>query len=94
MSEELKQRITAKAAKVSRCKARIEKFRQNKLFKNNQGRFYDELNGTAETNIAPDKGSSTEFWSKIWSEPAEHKKDAEWLKTVKEEIEIELKWRK
>ena len=89
VSEELKQRITAKAAKISRFKARIEQFRQNNLFKNNQGRFYDELNGTAETNIAPDKGSSIEFWSKIWSEPAEHKKDAEWLKTVKEEIEID-----
>ena len=89
VSEELKQRITAKAAKISRFKARIEQFRQNNLFKNNQGRFYDELNGTAETNIAPDKGSSIEFWSKIWSEPAEHKKDAEWLKTVKEEIVID-----
>ena len=89
VSEELKQRITAKAAKVSRYKARVEQFGQNNPFKNNQGRFYDELKGTAETNIAPDKGSSTEFWSKIWSEPAEHKKDAKWLRTVKEEIEVD-----
>ena len=89
VSEELKQRITVKAAKVSRYKARIEQFGQNILFKNNQGRFYDRLNRTAEANILPDKGNSTEFWSKLWSEPAEHKKDAEWLKTVNEEIEVD-----
>ena len=51
VSEELRQRITAKSSKVSRYKARVEQFRQNNLFKNNQGRFYDELNGTTETNV-------------------------------------------
>ena len=34
--EELKQRITAKTAKLKRYEGRINQFRQNKLFQNNQ----------------------------------------------------------
>ena len=43
--EELKQRITAKAAKMKRYKGRINQFRQNKLFRNNQKRLFEELGG-------------------------------------------------
>ena len=50
VSKELRQNKTAKSSKVSRYKTRIEQFRQNDLFKNNQGRVYDELDGVIETN--------------------------------------------
>ena len=39
----------------------MEQFRQKDRFKNTEDRFYDELNGTVETNMAPDNGSATEF---------------------------------
>ena len=89
MSEELKQRITAEPFKVSRYKARVEQFLQNNLFKNNQGEFYDDLNGTTETNVIPERETSIDFWSKIWNVLAEHKNDAEWQRTVKTEIKAE-----
>ena len=42
-TEELKQRITAIAAKVTRYQERVDSYRQNRLFENNQRQFYREL---------------------------------------------------
>ena len=39
------------------------------------------MNGQTE---APDPKGSTEFWSKLWSEPVEQNRDSEWLKKMKE----------
>ena len=41
--EELKQTITAIAAKVRRCQRRVDGYRQNRVFENNQRQFYREL---------------------------------------------------
>ena len=41
--EELKQRITTIAAKVRRYQGRVDSYRQNRLFENNQRQFYREL---------------------------------------------------
>ena len=46
--EELKQRITAIAAKVRRYQGRVDSYRQNRLFENNQRQFYKELNQEEE----------------------------------------------
>ena len=42
--EELKQRITTIAAKVTRYQGRLDSYRQNSLFENNEKQFYRELN--------------------------------------------------
>ena len=41
------------------------------------------MNGQTE---APEPKGSTEFWSKLWSEPVHHNRDFEWLKKVKEKL--------
>ena len=46
--EELKQRITAIAAKVRRNQGRIDSHRQNILFENNRRQFYRELDQEEE----------------------------------------------
>ena len=46
--EELKQRITAIAAKVRRYQGRLDSHRQNRLFENNQRQFYRELDQEKE----------------------------------------------
>ncbi len=38
------QRIKAKAGKLKRYNQRISQFQQNRLFNNNEGRFYQQLN--------------------------------------------------
>ena len=46
--EELKQRITPIAAKVRRYQGRVDSYRQNRLFENNQRQFYRELDQEEE----------------------------------------------
>ena len=41
--EELKQRITVIEGKVRRYQGRVDSWKQNRLFKNNQWQFYREL---------------------------------------------------
>ena len=46
--EELKQRITAIAAKVRRYQGWVDSYRQNRLFEHNQRKFYRELDQKVE----------------------------------------------
>ena len=48
VTEELKQRITAIAAKVRRYQGRVNTYRQNRLFQSNQRQFYRELDQEEE----------------------------------------------
>ena len=85
--EELKQRILAKAAKIKRYDQRRTQYKQNILFKQDQKRFYQELNGTARNeNVIPDADESKKFWSDIWSVGKEHNRSAEWLNNIKNDI--------
>ena len=62
--EELKQRITAIAAKVRKCQRRVDSYRQNRLFEYNQRQFYRELDQEEERcddNQAVDE-ESKQFW--------------------------------
>ena len=74
------------ATKITSYQARIDQFRQNRLFRENQSRFYDDLNGKERVDIEPDKEGSIKCWSDIWSEEAKHDNDAEWLKNLREEL--------
>ena len=48
VTEELKQRLTAIAANVRRHQGRVDSHRQNRLFENNQRKFYRELDQKEE----------------------------------------------
>ena len=49
ITEELKQRIVAIAAKVRRYQERVDRFKQNRImFQNNTRQFYWELNQEGE----------------------------------------------
>ena len=67
--EELKQRITAIEAKVRRYQERVDSFRQNRLFENNQRQFYTELDQEEEIcdDDQPVAEESKQFWGNIWS---------------------------
>ena len=76
--EELKQRITAIAAKVRRYQGQVDSYRQNRLFENNQRQFYRELDQEEESydddQLVAEE--SKQFLGNIWSQSADHKKDA------------------
>ena len=78
--EELKQRIIAVAAKVKRYQGRVHSYRQNRLFEINQRQFYRELDQEEKRcdDDQPVAGKSKQFWKNIWSQSADHEKDAKW----------------
>ena len=87
--EELKLRITAIAAKVRRYQGRVDSYRQNRLFENNQSQFYRELDQKEERcDDQPVAEYSTQLWGNIWSQSADHKKDAKWLQDLRSEVNV------
>ena len=88
--EELKQRITAIAAKVGRYKGRVDSYRQNRLCENNQRQFYTELDQEEEKcdDDQPVAEESKHFWGNIWSQSADHKKDAKGLQDLRGEVNV------
>ena len=76
--EELKQIITATAAKVRRYQGRVDSNRQNRLFENYQRQFYRELDQEVERcdDDQPVAEESKQFSGIIWSQSANHKKFA------------------
>lgn len=87
--EELKQDLSAVRQKIKRYTERVEQYNQNRMFVNNQKRFYQDLQGNGENNAeeAPDKEESRVFWQGIWSEPTKHNSNAEWVNRVKGRLE-------
>ena len=74
--EEIKERIKAKNNKIKRYQSRINQYQQNRTFKDNQGKFYRELNSGGrnyETTEVPDKKEAQEFWGSIWGERKERR---------------------
>jgi hypothetical protein len=83
VAEELKQRVLATAKKIERYESRIQQFRQNRQFKTNQRRFYQNLEeGSNNQAEMPDKEETTKFWRDIWDSPEEHSGNAAWIKDV------------
>ena len=88
--EELKQRITAIAAKVRRYQGRVDSYRQNRIFGNNQRQFYRELDQEKERgdDDQPVAEESKQFWGNIGSQYADHRKDAKWLQDLRNEVNV------
>ena len=88
--EEMKQRITAIAAKVRKYQGRVDSYRQNRLFENNQRQFYRELDQGEERcdDDQPVAEESKQCWGNIWSQSADHKKDPKWLQDLRREVNV------
>ena len=85
--EELKQRIKAVQHKIKRYEDRTEQYKQNRMFETNQKRLYEIIDGVhRNNNETPNAGECLEFWSGIWSKPANHNVDAEWLKKMEKNL--------
>ena len=85
--EELKQRLNAKAMKVKRYEQRIKQYQQNRLFRVDQKRFYQQVSGElGNEKIVPNAADSVRFWKGIWGSEVVHNKGAEWLKEVKKRV--------
>ena len=93
--EELKKSITAIAAKVRRYQGRVDSYRQNRLFENNQRQFYRELDQKAE-RYDSDQSVAEEWkqiWGNIWNQSADHKKHAKSLQNLQSEVNVQRRRR-
>ena len=73
--ENLKQEIKATTTKIKRHEDRVKQFQQNKQFRTNQRRVYQDLNnenkGVDEQDM-PDKEETVRFWTDLWVTPVYH----------------------
>ena len=78
------------AAKVRSYQGRVDSYRQNGLFENNKRLFYRELDQEEEIcdDDQPVAEKSKQLWGNIWSQPADHKKDAKSLQDLRSEVNV------
>ena len=48
--------------------------------------MFDELEGNERQTVVPDAEESRKFWGEIWDKPVRHNENAEWLKTLEEDV--------
>ena len=88
--EELKQRLTAQAAKLKRYEDRQDQYRQNRMFETNQKRLFKEMEGIERNNdFILDAEESRELWNGIWGKSVKHNDNAEWLKQLERDLNVE-----
>ena len=88
--EELQQRIVAIAAEVRGYQERVDRFRQSRMFQNNQKEFCRELNQEEEKSDddQPDAEQSKNFQADILSELLDHNRDAKSLKGWQSKVNV------
>ena len=85
--EELKQRLQVKASKLKRYEQRIEQYRVNRMYQQDQKGVYHEMSGkTGGDKIIPDAETGVRCWSEIWDNEIHHNSKAEWLDDVRKEV--------
>ena len=89
VKEEIRQKIKAKTGKTIRYQQRISQYQQNRLFRSNERRFYQQLNNECEQheNEVPDAEAARTFWSDIWSKEVQHNNEANWLLELRNEVQ-------
>ena len=84
--EELKQRITAQAAKIRRYNNTKEQYKQNKMFEESEGKFYQLLDQKEPSKACTlNTEEAKNFWKEIWENTSKHNGQAAWIDKVKEE---------
>ena len=76
--------------KVRRYPGWVDSYKQNRLFENNQRQFYRELDQEKERcgdyQFVAEEWK--QFWGNIWSQSADHNKDAKELQDLQREVNI------
>ena len=84
--EEVKQRLTAQAAKLKRYEDRGKFYNQNIMFESNQRSRFEDLEGEEGDNIIRDADENRNVWDSIWGKSTEHNNEAEWLKESENDL--------
>lgn len=95
MKDEILQKIKAKTLKINqgrlwinRYQQRASEFQQNRFFRNNDGWFYKQLDGSEEGEgiVILDAQEAKALWRDIWDQEKEHNKDTMLLREIKKDM--------
>ena len=66
----------------------MSQFQHNRFFRNNEGRFYKQTDGSEEEEeiVISDVQEAKTFWTNIWGQEVEHNKGATWLREIKKDM--------
>ena len=69
VKDEILQRIKAKIPKINRHQQRVSQFSRNRFFRNNEGRFYKQIDWSEEAKgiVIPDAQEAKACWTDIWA---------------------------
>ncbi|CAG4934599.1 unnamed protein product [Colias eurytheme] len=86
----LKQKLSAKSARLKRYLKCTARKKQNAIFISNEKGFYRTLNSSENNTInrnnnIPSKEALREFWANIWENPEQHSDNTEWIKELQQE---------
>ena len=88
LTEELKQKFSAKTQRLSRYRKRQNQYYQNKLFRTDCKKFYNRLRQTyPNVNNAQGKEEVQNVWRKIYGKKVEHNGEAGWIKTITNKLQ-------
>ena len=86
-TEEINQKVLTKEGRLKRYRQRVKQYKQNRIFPNNERKFYQQLGGgDTKTYQKPDAKETERFWTKIW-EPKKHNENAEWINNITRELD-------
>ena len=84
---EIHQKVLAKEGRLKRYRQRVKQYRQNRMFQNNERKFYQQLEGdNNKTHQQPNVKETEQFWTKIWL-LKQHNEKAEWVNHITRELE-------
>ncbi len=94
VTEDVKQRLVAISHRLKRYENRNEQYRINSLFKTNPKKIYRQFrhNKTEESESGasvpvPNTEAIEQYWRNIWSKPAQHNQEADWLSMIETKSE-------
>ena len=70
VKEQILQRIKVRIDNINRYQQRLNQLQQNRFFRNNEGRFYKQIDRSEEREemIIPDVQEAQIFWAVIWGQ--------------------------
>lgn len=80
----MKQKLMALLKRLRRYNECTQRKAENKLFRNNEGRFYRKLNKKQETlQELPTEDQVYNYWKNLWSGNLHHNQNAQWIEKEK-----------
>ena len=66
----------------------MSQFHQNRFFRNNEGQFYSQIDGSKEGEeiVIPDAQDAKTFWDIYLGQEVEDNKDENWLREIKKDM--------